>query len=101
MCGACNFIRSLCVSQIESKKYTEHVTIYSIFYRSIFMMIFFCLLLSQAMTQLQIPQMLVNVFLGFTDNKYVVLLMVNVFLLFVGMIVNDTTAIMLCHSYFH
>ena len=46
---------------------------------SIFMMIFFCLLLSQAMTQLQIPQMLVNVFL-----------------LFVGMIVNDTTAIMLC-----
>ena len=63
---------------------------------SIFMMIFFCLLLSQAMTQLQIPQMLVNVFLGFTDNKYVVLLMVNVFLLFVGMIVNDTTAIMLC-----
>lgn len=63
---------------------------------SIFMMIFFCLLLSQAMTRLMIPQKLVEVFLGFTDNKYVVLLMVNVFLLFVGMIVNDTTAIMLC-----
>lgn len=63
---------------------------------SIFMMIFFCLLLSQAMTRLMIPQKLVEVFLGFTDNKYVVLVMVNVFLLFVGMIVNDTTAIMLC-----
>mgnify|MGYP001025251759 FL=1 len=63
---------------------------------SIFMMIFFCLLLSQCMTQLKIPQMLVDIFLGFTDNKFVVLLMVNVFLLFVGMIVNDTTAIMLC-----
>lgn len=48
------------------------------------------------MTQLKIPQMLVDIFLGFTDNKFVVLLMVNVFLLFVGMIVNDTTAIMLC-----
>ena len=48
---------------------------------SIFMMIFFCLLLSQAMTRLMIPQKLVEVFLGFTDNKYVVLLMVNVFLL--------------------
>ena len=46
--------------------------------------------------QLKIPQMLVDIFLGFTDNKFVVLLMVNVFLLFVGMIVNDTTAIMLC-----
>lgn len=63
---------------------------------SIFMMIFFCMLLSQAMTQLRIPQMLVDIFMGFTDNKYMVLLMVNVFLLFVGMIVNDTTAIMLC-----
>ena len=63
---------------------------------SIFMMIFFCLLLSQCMTQLKIPHMLVDIFLGFTDNKFVVLLMVNVFLLFVGMIVNDTTAIMLC-----
>ena len=40
--------------------------------------------------------MLVDIFLGFTDNKFVVLIMVNVFLLFVGMIVNDTTAIMLC-----
>lgn len=63
---------------------------------SIFMMIFFCLLLSQVMTQLMIPQKLVSIFMGFTDNKYVVLLMVNVFLLFVGMIVNDTTAVMLC-----
>ena len=62
---------------------------------SIFMMIFFCLLLSQCMTQLKIPQMLVDIFLGFTNNKFVVLIMVNVFLLFVGMIVNDTTAIML------
>lgn len=63
---------------------------------SIFMMIFFCLLLSQCMTQLQIPQMLMDLFLGFTDNKLVVLFMVNIFLLFVGMIVNDSTAIMLC-----
>lgn len=63
---------------------------------SIFMMIFFCLLLSQVMTQLMIPQKLVEVFISFTDNKYVVLLMINIFLLFVGMIVNDTTAVMLC-----
>ena len=62
---------------------------------SIFMMIFFSMLLSQCMTQLKIPQMLVEVFLGFTDSKFVVLIMTNIFLLFVGMIVNDTTAIML------
>ena len=63
---------------------------------SIFMMIFFSMLLSQCMTQLKIPQMLVEAFMGFTDSKFLVLLMVNVFLLFVGMIVNDSTAVMLC-----
>ncbi len=62
---------------------------------SIFMMIFFSMLLSQCLTQLKIPQMLVEVFLGFTDKKVVVLIMTNIFLLFVGMVVNDTTAIML------
>ncbi len=62
---------------------------------SIFMMIFFSMLLSQCLTQLKVPQMLVQVFLGFTDNKIVVLIMTNIFLLFVGMVVNDTTAIML------
>lgn len=63
---------------------------------SIFMMIFFSMLLSQCMTQLKIPQMLVEAFMGFTDSKFLVLIMVNVFLLFVGMIVNDSTAVMLC-----
>ncbi len=63
---------------------------------SIFMMIIFSMLLSQCMTQLKIPQMLVEAFMGFTDSKFLVLLMVNVFLLFVGMIVNDSTAVMLC-----
>lgn len=77
----------------ECRKLFEH---WKVDFDPIFMMIFFCLLLSQCMTQLKIPQMLVDIFLGFTNNKFVVLIMVNVFLLFVGMIVNDTTAIMLC-----
>ena len=47
------------------------------------------MLLSQCLTQLKVPQMLVQVFLGFTDNKIVVLIMTNIFLLFVGMVVND------------
>ena len=40
---------------------------------SIFMMIFFSMLLSQCMTQLKIPQMLVEAFMGFTDSKFLVL----------------------------
>lgn len=63
---------------------------------SIMLMIFFCMMLSQIMVQLKIPEALIELFMGFTDNKIVVLLFLNVFLLFVGMIVNDSTAIVLC-----
>lgn len=62
----------------------------------IFMMIFFCYMLSQSLVYLQIPQKLVVVFMSITDNKYVVLLIVNIFLLFVGMITSDTVGIVLC-----
>ncbi len=62
---------------------------------AIFTMIFFCLILSQAFVLLRMPQQIIEVFMNFTDNKIVVLLIVNVFLIFVGMIVNDGTAIIL------
>ena len=63
---------------------------------SIMMMIFFCLLLSQSYVLLKIPETLVSLFMGFTENKFFCLLLFNIFLLFVGMIVHDSTAIVLC-----
>ena len=62
----------------------------------IFTMIFFCYLLSQALVIQQIPQQLVEVFLSVTDNKYVMLIIVNLFLLCIGMIASDTVGIVLC-----
>jgi C4-dicarboxylate transporter, DctM subunit len=59
-------------------------------------MIFFCLLLAQTYVQLRIPQQLVEIFMGITESKVVILILISIFLLFVGMIVNDTTAIILC-----
>jgi C4-dicarboxylate transporter, DctM subunit len=59
-------------------------------------MIFFCLLLAQTYVQLRIPQQLVEIFMGMTESKAVILILISIFLLFVGMIVNDTTAIILC-----
>lgn len=44
---------------------------------------------------MRIPQTLVEVFVDITESKIIVLIIVTVFLLFVGMIVNDTTAIIL------
>lgn len=62
---------------------------------SIMAMIFFSLLLAQTYVHLQVPQTLVDVFVGVTDSKTIVLIFVTIFLIFVGMIVNDTTAIIL------
>ncbi len=42
-----------------------------------------------------IPQKLVNVIFEFTQDKFVILLLVNLLLFVVGMIVNDITAIIL------
>ena len=49
-----------------------------------------------SLVYLRIPQQLVAVFLSITDNKYIVLLIVNLFLLCVGMITSDTVGIVLC-----
>lgn len=62
---------------------------------SIMAMIFFSLILAQTYVYLQIPQALVDVFVGVTESKTVILILVTLFLIFIGMIVNDTTAIIL------
>jgi tripartite ATP-independent transporter DctM subunit len=63
---------------------------------SIMAMIFFTLMLSQTYVLLQVPQALVKILLGFTTNRTVLLIMVNIFLFIVGMIVNDVTGMILC-----
>ena len=42
---------------------------------------------------LQIPQAIVESVFSITDNSFLILLLINLILLFVGMIVNDTTGI--------
>lgn len=63
---------------------------------AIMTMTFFCLLLSQSFVMMDLPRMLVNFFMSVTSSKAVMLLLVFLFLVFIGMIVNDTTAIVLC-----
>ncbi|MGY6209193.1 TRAP transporter large permease [Cytobacillus firmus] len=78
------------------------VKLYKVFKESsssigaIMAMILFCLLLAQTYVQLRIPQQLIEIFMGITESKVVILILISIFLFFVGMIVNDTTAIILC-----
>ncbi len=62
---------------------------------SIMIMIVFSLILSQMFVMESIPQALVNVVFGITENKFVLLILINLLLFLVGMIVNDLTAIIL------
>ena len=62
---------------------------------AIMTMIIFCLMLSQTYVMLQVPQAIIEMFLGLTTNKTVILIILNLFLFVVGMIVNDTTGMIL------
>lgn len=62
----------------------------------IMVMIIFCLMLSQTLTMLQVPQALIEIIFSVTKNKVVILILMNLFLFVVGMIVNDSTGMLLC-----
>ncbi|NVK40358.1 MAG: TRAP transporter large permease [Oceanospirillaceae bacterium] len=62
---------------------------------AILIMILFSLMLSQIYVMEDIPQSLVDSIFAITDNKVVLLILVNLFLFAIGMVVNDITAIIL------
>lgn len=59
------------------------------------LMVIFVLVLSRVMTMLNIPQSMIAVITGLSENYYVTLLMVNLFLILLGMIVDDFTGTLL------
>ncbi len=63
---------------------------------SIMVMVVFCLMLSQTFVMLQVPQALIKIIFSLTTNKTIILILMNVFLFVVGMIVNDSTGMLLC-----
>ncbi len=62
---------------------------------AIMMMILFSMILSQMFVYESIPQQLVQGIFSITENKVVLLIMINIMLFLVGMVVNDVTAIIL------
>ncbi len=52
--------------------------------------------LGQILTMEKLPTKLLEVLTAVSDNKYVILLMINIFLVLIGMIMDDTCATMLC-----
>ncbi|MDO5114863.1 MAG: TRAP transporter large permease [Synergistaceae bacterium] len=63
---------------------------------SIMAMIFTGLMLGQIYAMLQIPQAVAQMVFSLTTNKYILLLLLNIFLFFVGMVVSDTMGMLIC-----
>lgn len=62
---------------------------------AIMVMVFFSMILSQMFVFEGVPQALVESIFDITENKVVLLILINLMLFLVGMIVNDVTAIIL------
>jgi tripartite ATP-independent transporter DctM subunit len=62
---------------------------------AIMMMILFSMILSQMFVLENVPQQIVSAIFAVTENKVVLLILINIMLFLVGMVVNDVTAIIL------
>ncbi len=62
---------------------------------SIMTMILFCLMLSQTYVMLKVPQSIVSIVYSLTENRTLLLIVINLFLFLVGMVVNDATGMIL------
>ncbi|MGB1238078.1 MAG: TRAP transporter large permease [Pseudomonadales bacterium] len=58
---------------------------------SIMAVLFFLFIMSRTMVLEQIPNQLADILISISDNKWVVLLMINLLLLLIGMIVDDVS----------
>jgi C4-dicarboxylate transporter DctM subunit len=59
------------------------------------LMLFFVTILGRLYTMQQVPMKIANFLLGTSSNKYVILFMVNIFLIIIGMLMDDLSGTML------
>lgn len=62
---------------------------------SIIIMLFFALILGQIYVQIRAPREFINFLMGITENKILLLLLINVILELIGMIVDDITGMVI------
>jgi tripartite ATP-independent transporter DctM subunit len=61
----------------------------------VMVMVGFVMMFARVLTLEKFPQTVLEVFMGISDNKYVILLMVNIFMVIIGMIMDDTSGTIL------
>lgn len=59
-------------------------------------MFFMVMIMSRLLTMQNVPNQIATGLLSITDNKVVILLMINVFMIIIGMLMDDVSGILLC-----
>ena len=62
----------------------------------IMVMFFMVMIFSKLLTMLNVPTTIAHGLLSLTDNRYLILLMINIFMIIIGMLMDDTSGILLC-----
>ena len=62
----------------------------------IMVMFFMVMIFSKLLTMLNVPTQIAESLLSITDNRIVSLLMINIFMVIIGLIMDDTSGILLC-----
>ena len=62
----------------------------------IMVMFFMVMIFSKLLTMLNVPTQIAESLLSVTDNYILILLMINIFMVIIGMIMDDTSGILLC-----
>lgn len=62
----------------------------------IMVMLFVIMIVARNFTMAGVPDILKNALLSVSDNKYVILLMCNIFLVIIGMLMDDVSGMLLC-----
>lgn len=62
----------------------------------VMVMFFMVMIMSRLLVMENVPNQIADALLSVTDNKYVILIMINVFMIIIGMLMDDVSGILLC-----
>ncbi|MDD2498437.1 MAG: TRAP transporter large permease [Desulfitobacteriaceae bacterium] len=62
----------------------------------VMVMFFLVMIMSRLLVMENVPNQIADALLGVTENKYIILLMINLFMIIIGMLMDDVSGILLC-----
>lgn len=62
----------------------------------VMVMFFLVMIMSRLLVMENVPNNIADALLSITDNKYIILIMINIFMIIIGMLMDDVSGILLC-----